>query len=52
VAAAACDNGVVTAIALLAFIACDRFWMPLRVTMLAYYLGGILLLGNTPGSVC
>jgi helix-turn-helix protein len=50
-AAAACDGGVVTAIALIAFIACDRFWLPLGVTMFAYYLGGILLLGNTPG-VC
>ena len=30
---------------------CDKFWLPLGVAMLAYYLGGILLLGNTPG-VC
>ena len=50
-AAAACDGGVVVAIALCVFIACDAFWLPLGVAMLVYYLGGILLLGNTPG-VC
>lgn len=50
-AAAACDAGVVLAIALCAFVVCDAFWLPLGVAMLAYYLGGILVLGNTPG-VC
>ena len=50
-AAAACDGGVVVAIALCVFMACDAFWLPLGVAMLAYYLGGILVLGNTPG-VC
>ncbi len=50
-AAVACDGGLVVAIALCVFIACDKFWLPLGVAMLAYYLGGILLLGNTPG-VC
>ena len=50
-AAVACDGGVVVAIALCVFMACDKFWLPLGVVMLAYYLGGILLLGNTPG-VC
>ena len=50
-AAVACDGGIVVAIALCVFIACDKFWLPLGVAMLAYYLGGILLLGNTPG-VC
>jgi hypothetical protein len=49
--AAACDAGVVVAIALCGFIVFDTFWLPLGVTMLAYYLGGILVLGNTPG-VC
>jgi transcriptional regulator with XRE-family HTH domain len=49
--AAACDGGVVLAVALFGFIVCDRFWLPLGVAALAYYLGGILLLGNTPG-VC
>jgi transcriptional regulator with XRE-family HTH domain len=50
-AAVACDGGFVLAIALCAYIACDKFWLPLGVAMLTYYLGGILLLGNTPG-VC
>jgi hypothetical protein len=50
-AAAACDGGVVLAIALCVFIVCNTFWLPLGVSMIAYYLGGILVLGNTPG-VC
>ena len=50
-AAVACDGGFVLAIALSAYVACDKFWLPLGVAMLTYYLGGILLLGNTPG-VC
>ena len=50
-AAVACDGGVVLAVALCAFIVFDKFWLPLGVTMIGYYLGGILLLGNTPG-VC
>jgi hypothetical protein len=50
-AAVACDAGVVVAIAVSVFVACGTFWLPLAVAMLGYYLGGILLLGNTPG-VC
>ena len=50
-AAVACDGGLVVAIALCVFIACDKFWLPLALAMLGYYLGGILVLGNTPG-VC
>ena len=50
-AAVAYDGGVVSALALCMFIAFDRFWLPLGVTMIGYYVGGILLLGNTPG-VC
>jgi hypothetical protein len=50
-AAIACDGGIVLAIALGVFIVCHSFWLPLGVSMLAYYLGGILVLGNTPG-VC
>ena len=49
--AAACDGGVVLAVALSGFIVFEKFWLPLGVAMLAYYLGGILVLGNTPG-VC
>jgi transcriptional regulator with XRE-family HTH domain len=47
--AALCDAGVVVAIAAAMFVVLGRFWAPLSATMLAYYLGGILLLGNTPG---
>jgi len=50
-AAVACDAGIVIAIALAIFVASGMFWVPLGVSMFAYYLGGILLLGNTPG-VC
>ena len=50
-AAVACDAGIVTAIAASVFAACGEFWLPLGVSMLSYCLGGILLLGNTPG-VC
>jgi hypothetical protein len=50
-AAAACDGGIVAVVALCVFIVSDRFWLPLGVAMIGYYLGGILLLGNTPG-VC
>ena len=48
-AAIACDAGVVTAIAAAVFLVSGTFWLPLGVTTLTYYLGGILLLGNTPG---
>jgi transcriptional regulator with XRE-family HTH domain len=50
-AAAGCDAGVVLAVAATMFVVVGRFWAPLSVTMLGYYLGGIVLLGNTPG-VC
>jgi hypothetical protein len=50
-AAVACDAGVVLAVATSVYAACGAFWLPLAVSMLGYYLGGILLLGNTPG-VC
>jgi len=50
-AAAACDCGVLAAVALCVFIVSDKFWLPLGITMISYYVGGILLLGNTPG-VC
>ena len=50
-AAAAWDAGSVLAVALVAFVFIDAFWMSLAGAMLCYYLGGVLLLGNTPG-VC
>jgi transcriptional regulator with XRE-family HTH domain len=49
--AVAYDGGIVIAIALSMFVVFGQFWLPLGVAMLAYYLGGILVLGNTPG-VC
>jgi transcriptional regulator with XRE-family HTH domain len=50
-AAAACDAGTTVALALTAFVFIDEFWAPLGVAMLCYYVGGVLVLGNTPG-VC
>jgi transcriptional regulator with XRE-family HTH domain len=50
-AAAACDTTTTVALALTAFVFIDEFWAPLGVAMLCYYVGGILVLGNTPG-VC
>jgi len=50
-AAVACDAGIIALLAVCAFIVSDTFWLPLGVAMIAYYLGSILLLGNTPG-VC
>jgi hypothetical protein len=50
-AAAACDAGVVVALAAVMFVVFRSFWAPLGATMLLYYLGGIVLLGNAPG-VC
>jgi Helix-turn-helix domain len=49
--AAACDLGVIAAVGISLFVVLDRFWMPFCVSTLLYYVGGILLLGNTPG-VC
>jgi transcriptional regulator with XRE-family HTH domain len=50
-AAVACDVGTTVALALTAFVFIDEFWAPLGVAMLCYYVGGILVLGNSPG-VC
>jgi len=50
-AAAAWDLGSLVAVALSIFVFMDAFWMPLGVTALCYYIGGIIFLGNSPG-VC
>ena len=50
-AAAAWDAGTMLAVALVAFILIGAFWASLAGVMLCYYVGGILVLGNTPG-VC
>ena len=47
--AAGCDVTVVVAVTLMVFAITGNFWMPLGITALAYYIGGILLLGNSPG---
>lgn len=49
--AAACDAAVLCIIALGFFGVFGQFWTPLGVSMLCYYLGSVLVLGNTPG-VC
>jgi len=49
--AAVWDVGVAIIVALSSFALLGQFWRPLGIFMLAYYTGGILLLGNTPG-VC
>jgi transcriptional regulator with XRE-family HTH domain len=48
-AAAACDMGVVVAIAILLFLVVNEFWRPFAVTSLGYYVGSVAILGNTPG---
>ena len=50
-AAAAWDAGILIGISVVLFLAFGRFWAPLGVSSLCYYLGGIVVLGNTPG-VC
>jgi len=50
-AAIAVDVAVVLSIAVMIFLVLNAFWMPLAVSSLLYYTGGILALGNTPG-VC
>lgn len=48
-AAVGCDAAIVMAIAGGAFVAWGQFWVPLAISMFAYYCGGIVLLGNSPG---
>ena len=49
--AAAWDCAATLALAALAFIMLGAFWIPFAVVTLCYYVGGILILGNSPG-VC
>jgi hypothetical protein len=48
-AAVACDLGIVAVIALMVFMTIDRFWIPLSLAALGYYVASVLTLGNTPG---
>jgi hypothetical protein len=48
-AAVACDAAVLAALTGAAYLASGVFWLPLAIAMLCYYVGGVVLLGNTPG---
>lgn len=50
-AAAAWDLGSILGLALTIFVCLDTFWVPFGITALCYYVGGVLILGNSPG-VC
>jgi transcriptional regulator with XRE-family HTH domain len=47
--AIACDAAVIVTVGVAIGLVLKALWMPLCVVMIAYYAGGILLLGNTPG---
>lgn len=52
-AAAGCDAAMMLAVPTIVYVVAGSFWMPLGVFALLYELGGILVLGNTPGvSLC
>ena len=51
VRAAAVDLATLLVMATAFSAALGDFWMPLAIAMVCYYVGGILLFGNTPG-VC
>ena len=51
--AVACDAAMMLAVPTVMYFAFGSFWIPLGVFALLYELGGILILGNTPGvSLC
>jgi transcriptional regulator with XRE-family HTH domain len=47
--AVAWDGATTLAVAVTAYVFFENFWAPLGVFMLFYYLGSVLILGNTPG---
>jgi len=47
--AVAWDAATTLAFALTSYVFFQNFWAPLGVFMLFYYLGSVLILGNTPG---
>lgn len=47
--AASTDMAVPTALAGVAYLLVGLFWEPLAVAAMAYFIGGIVALGNTPG---
>ena len=48
-AAVGCDAAMMLAVATIMYVVVGSFWMPLGVFALLYEIGGILILGNTPG---
>ena len=48
-AAVLCDAVLVFAVAIGAFAAFDRFWMPAAIATVAYYWGSLALFGHTAG---
>jgi transcriptional regulator with XRE-family HTH domain len=49
--AAAWDSVATLALAAVAFMVLGTFWIPFAIVTICYYVGGILILGNSPG-VC
>jgi transcriptional regulator with XRE-family HTH domain len=49
VSAVALDAFVLGVVSLTLFLVLGSFWAPLAVTAVVYYVGSILVLGNTPG---
>jgi transcriptional regulator with XRE-family HTH domain len=49
--AVACDAVAVVTLGSILYAVLGSFWMPLCLTLVGYYAGGILVLGNSPG-VC
>jgi hypothetical protein len=49
--AAACDCAILAGVGAGVFAAFGTFWQPFAIASLLYYVGGVLVLGNTPG-VC
>lgn len=47
--AVAWDAGTTFVFAMTSFVIFENFWAPLAVFMIFYYLGSVLVLGNTPG---
>jgi transcriptional regulator with XRE-family HTH domain len=43
------DVGFNLTVALTAYILLGRFWAPLGLSLLGYYVGSVLIIGNTPG---
>ena len=49
ISAVAWDGATTLVVAVTSYVLFENFWTPLGVFMLFYYLGSVLILGNTPG---